>query len=162
VVQVSETGSQLAAARPRTRHNNNGMGGGDVLIGSVTLVADDQVDIRGIPFCRVMQVDPDTPLFKLVLEGFCGRLVPVPCDDHGCHLNAPFPEVIVGLQCIDVVGDAEVSPHLLSLYVSGVDAKDNVDFVFQNLQEPHLDVGIKSGQHPGSILVIQELASELQ
>ena len=61
-----------------------------------------------------------------------GRLVVEPGDDHGPDLDAPLAQVVDELHGVDVVGDAEIGPHLLPLDVAGVDAEEEIGLVLRS------------------------------
>ena len=140
----------------------SGLLGLDVVVGPVALVADDDVDVGRIALGEAVGVDPDAPPLELVLEDPGRGLVVEPGDDDGPDLDAPLAQVVDELHGVDVVGDAEIGPHLLPLDVAGVDAEEDIGLVLELLEEPHLDVGIVAGQDPGGVIVEEELAAEFE
>jgi len=162
VVQLGEAGGQLAAARPRTGHDHEGLLRRNALVGPVPLVADDHIHIGGITFGEAMAINLDPSPFQLVLEQHGRRLAVETGDDDTQHVDPPRLEIVDQFHRVGVVGDAEIRPDLFPLDVAGVDAQQDIGLVFQLLQEPHLDVGIVSGQNPGGVIVVEQLASEFE
>ncbi len=54
MVEIAQAGGKLAATWSRTRNYHNRICGLNILICSKSLIADNQVNIRRISFCRVM------------------------------------------------------------------------------------------------------------
>ena len=142
--------------------HHDGLGRLDVLVGAVALVADDGVDLGGVALGEAVGVDPDAAALQLVLEDLGGELVGEAGDDHGAQGDAPGGQVVDQLQGVGVVGDAEVGAHFFALDVAGIDAEDDVGLVLQLLQQAHLDVGVEAGQDAGGVVVVEQLAAELQ
>jgi hypothetical protein len=51
-----------------------------------------------------------------------------------------------------------VIPDFFSFNITGINTEDNINFIFQFLQQPHLYIGIKTGEHPGGMIIMQELS----
>jgi len=83
-------------------------------------------------------------------------------DDNAQYIDVPKPQIIDQLQGVRIVGDAEIGPNLLPFNISRIDAKEYIRLVFECLEEPHLHVGIVSGQHAGRVEIEEELAPELK
>ncbi len=162
VVELGQAGGQLAAARPRPGDDDQGVLGLDVVVGPVALVADDDVDVGRVALGEAVGVDPDALPLELVLEDAGGRLVVEPGDDDGLDADAPLAEVVDELEGVDVVGVAEVGPHLAAFDVAGVDAEQEIGLAAELLEELHLDVGVVAGQDPGGVVVEEKLAAELE
>ena len=160
VVELGQACGQLAAPRPRSGDDDERVLRLDVVVGAVALVADDDVDVRGIAFGEAVGVDADALALELVLEDPGGRLVFEPGDDDGLDADAPLAEVVDELHGVDVIGVSEVGPHLPPLDVARVDAEEEVGLAAELLEELHLDVRIVAGQDPGGVVVEEELAAE--
>ena len=65
-------------------------------------------------------------------------------------------------QHFQVIGDAEVLPRLARRDIACIHADDDLRLVLHSLQEFDLGVLVKSGQHAHRVLVLHELAAELQ
>jgi hypothetical protein len=73
-----------------------------------------------------------------------------------------FPEVVYELHRVHVVGYAEVGADFLPLDVARADAEDDIRPVLQALQEPHLGVGVETGENTRSVIVEHEFAAEFK
>ena len=63
---------------------------------------------------------------------------------------------------IFIVGNAEVGTHLVFLNVVRTDRDDDLRIVAQLLEHADLAVGLEAGQHPGGVVIIEQLAAEFQ
>ncbi len=95
-------------------------------------------------------------------EGLGSRLAPVAGDDHADDRQAARLEIVDQLESVGIVGDAEVASQTALLDVAGMDAQEYLRVAAELLQELDLDVGIVAGEHPGRVVVIKELAAELE
>ena len=68
-------------------------------------------------------------------------------DDNAADIKAVASEGIDETQDIHVVCDAEVSPHLVLLYIPGIDCDDDFGFVLQLLEHADLTVRFEPLQH---------------
>ena len=110
-----------------------------------------------------MPPDLEPQALQPLLEGFPRRGVEVELgDDHAAHIEADAPEGVDEAQQVQVVGDAQVPPHLVLLDVPGVDDHDDLRLVLHGEEHPHLAVRLEAGEHPGGVVVVKELAPELQ
>ena len=96
------------------------------------------------------------------MEGVRGGLSGVPGQHHAAHIQPQAPEHINESQHVLVVGDAQVAPDLVLLDVPGVDGDDDLHVLLQLQQHPHLAVRLEARQHPGGVIVVKQLAAELQ
>ena len=83
-------------------------------------------------------------------------------DDHGAHHKATLLKLAPQSEHILVIGDAEVSPLLVLLNVSGADDDDYLYAVTNLLKHPQFAVGLKSRQHPAGMMVIEELTAQFE
>ena len=65
-------------------------------------------------------------------------------------------------QCLHVVADPEVLADLVVDYVLGADCDYRLGLVPELHQHPDLAVRHEAGKRPGCVVVVEELASELQ
>ncbi|OPZ96954.1 MAG: hypothetical protein BWY72_01439 [Bacteroidetes bacterium ADurb.Bin416] len=131
MIEVVQAGGQLTATRTWASNHHNGLGGFDVFVHPVTLVADNEFHISGVTFDGVMGVDFDATLFQAALEGFGSWLVLIPGDDDGCDVDAPFSEIVNGLEGVIVIGNAKISSDFLALDGTGVDAQNDINLVLE-------------------------------
>ena len=109
-----------------------------------------------------MVVALDAQRFQTVGEVQRGGLAGVAGDDHAPHIQAEPPEHVDEPEHVLVVGDAQIPPDLVLLDVRGVDDDDDLHLVAEGAEHLHLAVGLEPGQHPGRMIVVKELAAELQ
>ena len=83
-------------------------------------------------------------------------------DDHAANVQIHAAELVDQPQHILLVGDAQIPPHLVLLNVPGADGHHNLHIVPELLEHPDLAVRLEPGQHPGGVVVVEELAAELQ
>ena len=83
-------------------------------------------------------------------------------DDHAAGGEAHAAEDVHEAQHVLVVGDAQVAAHLALLDVVRVDGDDDLGVVDEDLQHADLGVGFEAGQHARGMVVVEELAAELQ
>ena len=55
MIELAEAGGEFAAARAGGRYHYNGLGGLDIGVGAVPLVADDGVHISGVALGNVLE-----------------------------------------------------------------------------------------------------------
>ena len=162
VVELGETGGHFAAARPGGGDHHQGAAGLDELVAAVALVADDFGDVVGVALDGVVAVDLQPQPLQPGLEGVGGGLAGVAGDHHAAHIQPPAPELVDKPEHVAVVGDAQVPPDLVLLNVAGVDGDDDFRLVPELLQHPQLAVRLEAGEHPAGVVVVKELAPELQ
>ncbi len=154
--------ASLPLPGPGPGDDHQGLFGLNVSVRPVSLVAHDGLDIGGVPFREAVSEDLDVSPLELVLEELGRWLVVEPRDHDPEDIDAPVPQVVDELQGVGVVGYPEIGPDFLSLDVAGIDAKQDVGLVLELLDEPHLDVGVVAGQDAGRMVVVKQLAAELE
>ena len=65
-------------------------------------------------------------------------------------------------QGVLLIGNAQIAAHLVFLNVLGVDDQHDFHLILQGLQHANLAVRLKARQHPGSVMVVKQLAAEFQ
>jgi len=109
-----------------------------------------------------MGVEAHAAAFELILEDASRRLTLEAGGDHGAAVQSPLPQVVNEFHGVDVVGDSEVGPHLAPLDVARVDAEEDVRTISELLEQAHLDVRVETREDPGGMIVVEQLASELE
>ena len=109
-----------------------------------------------------MAVAPDAQGGQPLQKGVRRPLAAVPAHHHTAHIEAHAPEDVDQPQHVVVIGDAQVPPDLVFLDVCGVDGNEDLHVVLQLLEHPDLAVRLESRQHPGGVVVVEQLAAELQ
>jgi len=162
MVELRQAGCQLSAARAGPGNHDKRVGGFNILVGAVAFLADDHVDIRRVALGIAMHAHPDTPMLELIFKHPRGRLIIIARDNHRRNMNAPVLEIVDEFQRVGIIGYTEISPHFAALDIAGIYAQDNIRFFLQILQQAHLHIWIESGQHPGGVIVIEQLAAEFK
>ena len=83
-------------------------------------------------------------------------------DHHAGRGEAHGAEDVQQAQNVLVVGDAQIAAHLALLDIVGVDGDDDLNVLGHLLQHADLAVGLESRQHARGMVVIEQLAAELQ
>ena len=162
VVQLRQAGGQFAAAAAGAVDDDQRFGDFDVRIGAVALFTDDGIDVGRIALREGMLVDADAAALQAPDEHVDDRVVLVAGDDHAVDRKVPLAEHVDDAQHFEIIGDAEVLARLAGGDIAGVDADDDLRLVLHLLQELDLGVLIKSRQHAHRMLVLDQLAAELQ
>ena len=162
VVKLAEAGGHFAAAGAGRRDHHDGAAGLDVVIFAQALVGHDVRHVRGIAGDGVVLVALHAQRRQALDEGVSGRLASVLGDDHGADVEAKTPEHVRQAQHVVVVADAQIAPHFALFDVAGADGNDDLHLVLHGGQHADLAVGLEAGQHPRGVVVVKELAAELQ
>ena len=162
MVELGQTGCHLAAARAGGSYNHQRTAGDDVVIASIALIADNQRDIGRIACDGIVQEHRHTQGFQTLFEGIGSGLTLILGDDHTAHIQSDGPEGIDQTQHFQIVGDAQVPPDLVLFQVTGIDGDDDLCLIPELEKHLHLAVGGKTGQYPGSMEIVKQLAAEFQ
>ena len=162
VVELAQAGGHFAAARAGGGDHHQGAAGLQILVFAKALVADNLGDVVGIALDGIVAADLDAQALQPGLKQVGGGLAGIAGDHHAAHRQAPAAEDVDEPQHVAVIGDAQVAPDLVLLDVPGVDGDDDLRLVLQLLQHADLAVWLESGQHPGGVVVVKQLAAELQ
>ena len=162
VVELGEADGHLPAARPGGGDDDQRLGGLDVLVPAVAVVRDDELQVRGVSGDGVVAVDAEAQVLGLPLEGVGGRLPVVLGDDQAAHADAAVGEGVHQPQDLLVVSDADVLADLVLDDVLGVDDDDGLRLTAELHQHADLAVRHEPGQDPGRVVVVEQLAAELE
>ena len=162
VVELAQAGGHLAAAGAGGGDHHQRTGGLDVVVDAEALVGDDVGHVMGVTGDGIMAVSLHAQGIQPLQEGIGGRLAGVPGQHHAAHIKLQLPEGVDEAQHVHIIGDAQVAPDLVALDVGGVDGDDHLHVVLELLKHPHLAVRLEARQHPGCMVVVKELAAELQ
>ncbi len=83
-------------------------------------------------------------------------------DDHAFHQHARRAEGINQAQHVLVIGDAQIPAHLVCNDVLSADGDDHLDLLAHVQQHADLAVRQKAGQHARRMIIIKQLAAQLQ
>ena len=162
VVQLAQAGGHLAAAGAGSRHHDQRPGRLNVFVLAQALVGHDVRHVRGIPGDGIVLIALHAKGAQPLDKGVRRRLAGVLGDDHAAHIEAKPPEYVDQPQHVHVVADAQVAAHLVLLDVPGADGHHDLHVVLQRLQHPYLAVRLEPRQHTGGVIVVKQLAAELQ
>ena len=162
VVELREAYGHLAAAGTGCGDDDQRLRGLHVVVLAEALVAVDEGDVVGIAFDGVVVVGADAEALQTLAVAVGAALPVVVGDDDGAHFEASVVELRAQAQYIFIISDAQILAHLVALDVYGRDDDDDFGFVGQLGQHAQLGVGQEAGQDAAGVVVVEELAAELQ
>ena len=162
MIELAEAGGHLAGAGAGGRHDDDGARRLDVVVLAEAVVRDDQADVRGIVLDGIVLVDLHAEILQLMLEEV-GRVLPgVLRDDDGADVEADAAERIDQAHDVHIICDAEITAALVLLDVARADCDDDLRLLLQLEQHFHLPVRLKARQDARGVIVVKELAAELE
>ena len=162
VIELAQTGRHFAAARAGRGHDDKGVGGLDVVVFAEALVADDMRYIGGIAGNGIVAVVLHAQRVEPLQESVGGALTGVLRHHDAADVQPERAEGVHQAQAVVVVADAEVAAQLVLFNVVRADRDHDLHIVAQLLEHTDLAVGLKAGQHARGVVVVEELAAELQ
>ena len=162
MIELAQTGGQLAAAGAGSGDHHQRTGGLDIIISAKTVCADDMCGIIGIAHNVVMVIYPDAHALQTGLECLGHGLVMEAGQHHAGNIQTEAAENIDEADHIPVIGNAQVTADLIFLNIVGVDGNDHLHLVLQLQQHPQLAVRLEAGQYPGCMVIVIQLAAKLQ
>ena len=162
VIELGQAGRKLAASRAGGRDDDELTGGFDVVVLSVSLVADDQANVGRVAFDRIMPENLDAEIGEAVDERVGGRLTGIVRDHDAADVKTALAERVHKPQSVHVIGDAEVGAHFVLF--DGDRGYDDDDLRLVRQLEQHVDlaVGLEAGEDAGGVVIVEELAAEFQ
>ena len=109
-----------------------------------------------------MVVYPDAQSLQPRLESPGNGLPLVPGQHHTGYIEPEAAEHIDQPDHIPVIGNAQIAPDFVFLDIIGVDGDHHLHLILQLQQHSQLAVRLEPGQHPGGVVIVIELAAELQ
>ena len=94
MIELGKAGGKFSAAASRPGHNSQRFCHLDILVGAVTFLADDGLNICRITLCVKMLVGLYIPFFQPVYELVDSRGILVARDDYAVYLQVMFAENI--------------------------------------------------------------------
>ena len=98
--------------------------------------------------------------FLLIDNG--GRLIGKSCEHYAADKEAVARKGVHETQQILVISDAEVASDLVLLYIRRIDRHDDLSLILELAEHSDLGVGFKPGKHSGGVIIVEQLAAELQ
>ena len=77
-------------------------------------------------------------------------------------MEAEAPEGVDEAEGVRAIGDAKIPSDLAFLQIHGGDCHHDLHLILQLHEHADLGVRVEPGQHPGGVMVVKELAAELQ
>ena len=162
VVELREAGCELAGAGSGSGNNHQRASRMNVFVTSQPLIGDNEVDIVRVALDGIVACDVDSTGFKLAFEGVCLLIGVAPTGDHNvANVESVFAEHIDVAEDVIFVGDSQVFTHLAALEVQCVNGDDNFGLFSKLGQHDDLVVGGESGEHAGSVHIVDEFPAEL-
>ena len=133
-----------------------------VVVLAEAVVRDDKGEVGGIVRYPVLHIDAHVHGLQPLAEHVGGLLAAVVRDADAAHVEADGAEGVYEPQRVLVVGDAEVPAALAALHVVGRDDYHYLRLVLHLEEHAHLAVRLEARQHARGVVVVEELAAELQ
>ena len=162
VIELAQTHRHLSASGAGRCDDYKRTCGLHIVIASETLFAVYERHVVGIAFDGVVQENLHAQALK-ALSVVVGRTLSVIVGDDNAAHHEPFvDEFRAQTQNVHVVCDAEVLSHLVLLNVQGGDDDYDFGLVLQLHEHAQLAVGLEAGKHTAGVVVVEELAAQLQ
>ena len=162
MVELGKAGSHFAASRSRCGYNNQRTGGFNIFVLAVAFVADNERNVAWITGNGIMQIYTDSQVFQLGFKSHGAGLTGKLCDDNAAYEKASVLKGIHQAQHVKVIGNPQIPSDFIFLYIAGTDNDDDFRMVRKLFQHFQLAVRGESRQNPGSVVVVEKFASELQ
>ena len=162
MVELAEAGRHLARAGAGRGDDNERAGGLDVLVAAVALVRYDERHVARITRDGVVHINRHAERSQTLFEGVRSRLTGVLRDNDRADVQTDAAEGVDETEHIHIIGDAEVGADLVLLNVAGRDNDDDFCVVLHLAQHANLAVGREAGQHAARVVVVKQLAAELE
>ena len=162
VVQLGKAGRHFAAAGAGGRDDHQRALSLDVIVLAVALVADDAGHIVGVAGNFVVAEGADAQTVQPLFKGLHLRCGGVLGHAHAAHIQAHLLKRVDQAQHVQIVGDAVVAADLVADDVLGADNDDHLGLILQLKQHLQFGIGLKTRQHAGCMVIIEQLAAEFQ
>ena len=162
MIKLGKAGSHLSASRARSRHYDQRLARLNILIMSVTFLADYQRNVVRVSRNQIMTVHLYAHLLQAALEHLRAVL---PCEmgnTYASHIEILGLKHRLQAQQIGIIGNSQISPHLVLLNVLRADHNHNLHLIGQLHEHPQLAVRLKARQYSGSMIIIVKLPAEFQ
>ena len=111
---------------------------------------------------EIVDIGLDAHALEADAEIVGGMLAVVMGDDDAAHHEATGDELAAKAEDILVVGDAEVSTHLVLNYVLSTDDDDDFNLVADFAEHAQFAVRLETGEHAAGVVVVEEFATEFE
>ena len=162
VVQLGQAGGHLTAAGARGRDDHQRALGLNVVVAAIALVAHDVGHVIGVTGDLIVAEGADAQIVEALFKGLHLRGGGVLGHTHAAHIQAHPLEGVDQAQHIQIVGDAVIAADLAAHNVLSADDDDDLRLILQLQQHLQLAVRLEARQHAGGMIVVEQLAAELQ
>ena len=162
VVDLRESGGQLAGARAGRGDHDKVTGGFRKLIAAKTLFGHDEVRIGGVAGDNAVARHLESEALDLVDEGLrLGVAFLQLGHDDVFYQESAAAEYVHQAQQVIFIKNAQVRAHLLAGDIFRVDADEDLYVLFDALQHRDFIVWGEAGQHAGGVHIVKKLAAHL-
>ena len=123
MVYLGKGRCQFPAPRAGTGNDYQGFFRFNIFIGAITLIADDQVDIRWISFGILMSIYLYSSAFQFVFKLDGRRLILKTGNHHSQHIDSPPSYIVDEFEGIGIIGNAEISPDFFPFNIAGINTE---------------------------------------
>ena len=120
------------------------------------------LDVRRVSLDDIMKIDMKALLLQFLAEGNGGPLSGKVRDHDGTDIQPPVLELGSKTKDVLVIGNADISTHLVFYDIFGTDDNHQLRQIAQLHQHLKLAVRRESGQHTRSVQVIKQFSPEFQ
>ena len=162
MVQLGKAGRHLSASRPRSCNDNEWTCRLDIVILSVTFIADDKRNVARIAVDLVVTVYFKAKLLQFVFELLDRRCVNVAGNYDTADIESAVSEYMDQAQYIQIVCNAQIVADLVLCDISGIDGDDDLCLVSQLHEHAELAVRLEARKYTGCMVIIVQLAAKFQ
>ena len=96
VIELGEAGGHLSASRSGGSYHHQRAGGLDIVVSSISLIADDMLDVSGISLDFVVEIGRNREILQATAE-IIGRFLPaILGNDNAAHIETALTEGVDG------------------------------------------------------------------
>ena len=129
MVELGKAGCHFSASRSRRGDNNEWTFGFNVIIFTITFIADDQRNIARITVDGVVAVNLDAHGFELVFEDIRSVLPGIVGDYNASNIESLVGKGLNQTEYVYVVSNAEVGTYFVFLDICSTDDDDDLRLI---------------------------------
>ena len=160
--KLTQTNSHLAASGTGGSNHHQRTGCHDIIVTAESLIGINQGNIVRVTLYDIMDVGDNTQAFEALAESIGTGLTVVVGYYHRPDQKAAALELFPQTQDVHIIGDTQVTANLVLFNVNGTDHYHNLGIIAELLQHTQFTVWLETGEHAAGVMVIEELASELE
>ena len=162
VIELRQADCHLAGAGAGSGDDHQFSGRLDIIVPSVAVVADDQIDVGGVVGDRVVVINADAVFGQALFKFQRSRLIGKARQHHGIDIETAAAEYVDQAQYVQIVGDAQIAANLVLFNIIGVDDNDDLRLILELHEHLQLGIGLEARQNARCVIVVKEFAAELQ